>query len=272
MNGAEYLLYLFEVEERPDGFDTSACVAFKAMSDTEQMADRLRTLRVKRLDTAMKQMPRIWSQLMRSYGAQYTDGRYNDFSPQLHHVEELDDACMLALETIADRWIAPQLDTGAVDRTQIDAAVKALINLLQDDKTLPDRLKVYVLSLVQHVRSILERLDAGVEVDLDASLKELLAAFSVRCAPAISSPMIRRRARACLDSAPSARESSNSLRMAFLMTATSARFAASNSSTDIGFPFVVFITALLPRTRALWPQTVLAATPTGELQPPPPTR
>lgn len=179
MNGAEYLLHLFEVEERPDGFDTSACVAFKAMSDTEQMAGRLQNLRVKRLDTAMKQMPKIWSQLMRSYGAQYTDGRYNDFSPQLHHVEELDDACLLALETIADRWIDPQLDAGAVDRTQIDAAIKALINLLQGDKTLPDRLKVYMLSLVQHVRSILERLDAGVEVDLDASLKELLAALSI---------------------------------------------------------------------------------------------
>ena len=179
MNGAEYLLHLFDIEGRPEDFDASACVAFKAMSDTEQMANRLLSLRVKRLDTAMRQIPVIWSRLMCSYGTLYADRKYANFTPQLHHVEELDDACTLALETIADRWMDPQLTMGTLDRQQIDGALSALVTLLKDDASLPDRLKIYVLSLVQHVRSLFERLDAGDEVDLDAVFKELLAALSI---------------------------------------------------------------------------------------------
>lgn len=179
MNGAEYLLRLFEVEERPEGFDTSARVAFTAMADTEQMAGRLLDVGVKRIDTAVRRIPDLWSLLMRSYGEQYSGGSYGAFTPNLRHVESLDDACTLALQMIADRWIDPQMVSGTVARKRMDEAIRALVCLLKEDDSLPDRLKVYVLSLVQHVRSVLERSDAGDDVDLDAALKELLAALSI---------------------------------------------------------------------------------------------
>lgn len=179
MNGAEYLLCLFEVEERPDKFNTSACVAFDAMCNTERMAERLSTLQVRRLSTAVKHIPDLWSLLIRSYGEKYSGGTYGAFTPNLHHVEPLDDACTLALQTIADRWIDPLLTARPADRAKIDGAINELVSLLKEDASLPDRLKIYVLSLVQHVRSLLERLDAGDGVDLDAAFKELLAALSI---------------------------------------------------------------------------------------------
>lgn len=179
MNGAEYLLRLFGTEECPDGFDTSANVAFAAMSETERMGKRLQDLQVRRIDMAMKQLPRIWGQLMRSYGEQYNNGMYNAFSPELHHVEALDDASVLALQSIADRWIGQQPTMSDAANGKILDAASQLVEQLRADDSIPGALKTYACSLAQHMRSLLERADAGENVDIRAALKELLAALSM---------------------------------------------------------------------------------------------
>jgi len=179
MNGAEYLLCLFEVEERPDGFDPSANVAFMALSETERMGKRLQDLQVRRINMAMKQLPTIWGQLIRSYGERYSNGMYNAFSPDLHHVETLDDASVLALQSIADRWIDQRLTMNDSANGKISDAVSHLAEQLRADDSIPVALKAYTLSLAQHIRSLLERFDAGEHVDIGAALKELLAALAM---------------------------------------------------------------------------------------------
>ncbi|WP_405736361.1 hypothetical protein [Bifidobacterium sp.] len=179
MNGAEYLLCLFEVEERPDGFDTSANVAFMALSETERMGKRLQDMQVKRIGMAMRQLPRIWGQLIRSYGDRNNNGMYNAFSPDLHHVETLDDASVLALQSIADRWIDQRLTMNDNANGKISEAVSHLAEQLRADASIPVALKAYTISLAQHIRSLLERFDAGEHVDIGAALKELLAALAM---------------------------------------------------------------------------------------------
>lgn len=178
MNGAEYLLQFFNVEKREEDFNDSAAVAFTAMCATQEIVERMRGLEIQRLDTVLDQLPMVWERLMRSFGTALSGNTYRDFSPSLNHVEELPPSSVLALQNIADKWYMFEPTFNEKKKENISDFLTAVVNLMKEDQSIPNALKMYVLSLVQHVRSILERNAAGCDVELDKVLKELLASLS----------------------------------------------------------------------------------------------
>lgn len=59
-NSAEYLLQFFQVEEAPEGFDSSLPQAFSRMMETQDVLNSLRDMQVSRLKIVEDIMPRIW--------------------------------------------------------------------------------------------------------------------------------------------------------------------------------------------------------------------
>jgi len=78
-NSAEYLLQFFQVEEAPEGFDSSLPQAFSRMMETQDVLNSLRDMQVSRLKIVEDIMPRIWEKLWSSY-TNHRSGEYYGFS------------------------------------------------------------------------------------------------------------------------------------------------------------------------------------------------
>ena len=150
-NAAEYLLQFFEVEQQPDGFRKDVLSAYTAMCSTERTLDTLIARGVKRLDMAKSQMPGIWKALWESFSEDANGYRMN-FSTLAGATDRLDAAAVLALQTIADRWVELDVRMEDKDRENISGFLSEIEQCLKEDVSMPAALKSYVLNLTTEVR------------------------------------------------------------------------------------------------------------------------
>lgn len=151
-NAAEYLLQFFEVEQQPDGFRKDVLPAYTAMCSTERTLDTLIARGVKRLDMAKSQMPGIWKALWESFSDDALDGHRRNFSTLAGSTNRLDAAAVLALQTIADRWVELDVRMEDKDRENISGFLSEIEQCLKEDVSMPAALKSYVLNLTTEVR------------------------------------------------------------------------------------------------------------------------
>ena len=139
-NAAEYLLQFFEVEQQPDGFRKDVLSAYTAMCSTERTLDTLIARGVKRLDMAKSQMPGIWKALWESFSEDANGYRMN-FSTLAGATDRLDAAAVLALQTIADRWVELDVRMEDKDRENISGFLSEIEQCLKEDVSMPAALK-----------------------------------------------------------------------------------------------------------------------------------
>lgn len=171
-NAAEYLLQFFNVEERCPDFDDTAAQAFRRMCEVQNCLDDLVAMGVRRLDTAQKVMPSIWSAVWESYALKRGDGGLGTFSMKRIRDIELKNEQIQALETIADK--APYLPFNfAAAKESISELLDEVMKALREDDTLPVDLRVYAVRMVNEVRRNIDEYSAGNDFDLRTALMQL---------------------------------------------------------------------------------------------------
>ena len=178
-NAAEYLLQFFEVEPQPDGFRRDVLSAYTAMCDAERTLDTLIARGVKRLDMAKSQTSNIWKALWESFSDEASDGHRMNFSTSAGSTNRLDAAAVLALQTIADRWVELDVRGEDSDRENISCFLSEIEQCLKDDKTMPAVLKSYVLNLTTEVRRCINDWEACNSFELNDAMQRLLGALYV---------------------------------------------------------------------------------------------
>lgn len=178
-NAAEYLLQFFEVEQQPDGFRKDVLPAYTAMCSTERTLDTLIARGVKRLDMAKSQMPGIWKALWESFSDDALDGHRRNFSTLAGSTNRLDAAAVLALQTIADRWVELDVRMEDKDRENISGFLSEIEQCLKEDVSMPTALKSYVLNLTTEVRRCVNDWESCGSFELNDAMQRLLGALYI---------------------------------------------------------------------------------------------
>lgn len=178
-NAAEYLLQFFEVEQQPDGFRKDVLPAYTAMCSTERTLDTLIARGVKRLDMAKSQMPGIWKALWESFSDDALDGHRRNFSTLAGATDRLDAAAVLALQTIADRWVELDVRMEDRDRENISGFLSEIEQCLKEDASMPAALKSYVLNLTTEVRRCVNDWESCGSFELNDAMQRLFGALYI---------------------------------------------------------------------------------------------
>lgn len=162
----------------PDGFRKDVLSAYTAMCSTERTLDTLIARGVKRLDMAKSQMPGIWKALWESFSEDANGYRMN-FSTLAGATDRLDAAAVLALQTIADRWVELDVRMEDKDRENISGFLSEIEQCLKEDVSMPAALKSYVLNLTTEVRRCVNDWESCGSFELNDAMQRLLGALYI---------------------------------------------------------------------------------------------
>lgn len=177
-NSAEYLLQFFQVEEAPEGFDSSLPQAFSRMMETQDVLNSLRDMQVSRLKIVEDIMPRIWEKLWSSY-TNHRSGEYYGFSLSQISEVPLSESEAMALQILADKFPESPLKVESCRASDISTMLEEVLAALKDDDSLPNELRLYVLRVIYEVRKSLDECKIGVEFNLSVALQKLFSALFI---------------------------------------------------------------------------------------------
>lgn len=173
-NSAQYLLQLFNEEPREEGETFDLRRVMLAVGDVDRQLNGLIALGISRFEAYRKGMPELWEKAWRTFQNATSINTYG-FTPQ--STRELSFGVAGMLRDIRDNCLTLDLDDKR--KKSISDMLAEVVKAVNEDATLPQALKSYVVKLAHEVRLTMDLADTGTEFELSDAIGRLMESLNV---------------------------------------------------------------------------------------------